>query len=317
MTVTGPVPASDLGTTLSHEHVLVDFVGAAAVSPDRYDRDEVFEVMLPYLREIADLGVGAFFECTPAYLGRDPALLVRLSEATGLHMVTNTGYYGAGGDRYLPAHAYTESAAQLAERWIAEWENGIEGTGVRPGFIKIGVDRGALSEIDRKIAEAAAAAHLATGLTIACHTGEARAAMDVLDAVRNAGVDGSALVVVHADGIWDTAALAAMAEAGAWIELDGVKPGSATKHVRLVRALVDGGHADRILLSHDAGWYRVGEPRGGATRPYTAIFLELLPALEAAGLSAETVETILTENPARAFGIRVRPLQAGSGAGPQ
>ena len=42
ITVTGPVKSKALGTMLPHEHVLVDFVGADKVSPDRYDRDEAF-----------------------------------------------------------------------------------------------------------------------------------------------------------------------------------------------------------------------------------------------------------------------------------
>ena len=29
MTVTGPISANELGTTLIHEHILVDFIGAA------------------------------------------------------------------------------------------------------------------------------------------------------------------------------------------------------------------------------------------------------------------------------------------------
>ena len=307
MTVTGPILSSELGRTLPHEHILVDFIGAAAVSPDRYDRAEVIRVMLPYLEELARLGVSGFFECTPAYLGRDPELLRSLATATGLHIVTNTGYYGASADRYLPEHALSETAEQLAARWIAEWQDGIEGSSIRPGFIKIAVDRGVPSEVDRRVVEAAAIAHLATGLTIACHTGEAQAAMAVLETVRDKGVDPSALIIVHADGIWDRAVHARIAEAGAWVEFDGIKPGSSAKHLGLIQSLIDRGYVDRILLSHDAGWYSVGEPDGGSTRPYTAMFTELLPALEAAGLGREVIDRMLVTNPAQAFTIRVRP----------
>jgi predicted metal-dependent phosphotriesterase family hydrolase len=306
MTVSGSISAEDLGVALPHEHVLVDFIGAESISPDRYDPDEVFEVMLPYLREAARIGISSFFDCTPAYLGRDPALLSRLATAAGISIVTNTGYYGAANDKFVPAHAYAATADELAARWIAEWEFGIDGTGIRPGFIKIGVDPGRLSDIDRKIVEAAAATHLATGLTIACHTGEARAAKDVIDAVRAAGVDPSALVIVHAEGIRSSAAQLELAESGVWIEYDGVRPGSSSRHVRLIEMLLQAGFGDRILLSHDAGWYQVGDPRGGSTRPYTAIRHELIPALERAGVSRDVVDAILIDNPARAFAVRVR-----------
>src|SRR6187431_2815389 len=151
VTVRGPVDASDLRITLVHEHVLVDFVGAAEVGRHRYDADEAFRVALPHLRALKERGATTLVECTPAWLGRDPRLLVRLSAASGLHIVTNTGYYGAGQDKYVPAHAYEESAAELAARWTMESRDGIEATGVRPGFLKTGVDSGSLSEIDRKL----------------------------------------------------------------------------------------------------------------------------------------------------------------------
>lgn len=58
-----------------------------------------------------------------------------------------------------------------------------------------------------------------------------------------------------------------------------------------------------MLISHDAGWYHVGEPDGGAIRPFTAIFSELLPALRARGVDAGLEETLLVQNPARALTI--------------
>ena len=102
MTVRGPIPPEEMGPTLPHEHVLVDFVGAREASRDRYDADEVYRVALPHLRRIREQGIRTLVECTPAYLGRDPALLRRLSEASGLHILTPTGYYGAGRGKYLP-----------------------------------------------------------------------------------------------------------------------------------------------------------------------------------------------------------------------
>ena len=306
MTVAGPIAAENLGVTLPHEHVLVDFIGAELTSPDRYDSDEVFEVMLPYLQDAARIGVSTFFDCSPAFLGRDPLLLLRLATASGVRIVTNTGYYGAAGDKFVPAHAYAATADELAAGWTTEWEHGIDDTGIRPGFIKIGVDPGRLSDIDRKIVQAAALTHLATGLTIACHTGEARAAREVVDTVRAAGVDPSALIIVHADGIRDTATHLQLAETGAWIEYDGVRPGSSSRHVRLIETLILAGYGDQILLSHDAGWYQVGDPKGGSTRPYTTLSEELIPALEKAGISRDEVDNILIDNPARAFAVRVR-----------
>src|SRR5215207_4747807 len=139
-TVRGPIPATDLGRTLPHEHVLVDFVGAETVSPSRYNADEVFASALPHLTQIRGLGAKSLFECTPNFLGRDPALLARLSEATGMHLITNTGLYGARQNKFIPLYARREIPQQLAARWIGEVRDGIDKTDIRPGFIKSGID---------------------------------------------------------------------------------------------------------------------------------------------------------------------------------
>src|SRR6185437_10076628 len=117
-TASGTVAPDRLGLTLMHEHVLVDFVGADRVSPARYDPDEVFKVALPHLTEVRALGCETLVDCTPAYIGRDVRVLKRLAEASGVHILTNTGYYGAANDKFLPKHAFAESPDQLAARWI-------------------------------------------------------------------------------------------------------------------------------------------------------------------------------------------------------
>ena len=305
-TVLGPIPSETLGVTLVHEHVLVDFIGAAQIRRDRYDPEEVFQVALPHLQRVRELGCRTLVECTPAFLGRDPALLKRLATASQLHLLTNTGYYGAGKDKYLPAHALVESAEQLAGRWIREFREGIEGTGVRPGFIKIGVDAGPLSDLHRKLVQAAAQTHSATGLTIAAHTGDGRAALDELAVLEGLGVAGEAFIWVHAQSERESALHARAAERGAWVEFDGISAESIDRNVTWVTAMRDRGFLHRVLLSHDAGWYHVGEPGGGKFRSFDTLFSQFIPALRKAGFSEAEIHQLTAVNPARALKIRVR-----------
>lgn len=305
-TVLGPVAARDLGLTLVHEHVLVDFVGAGEVGRHRYDAEEAFRVALPFLEEVESRGCRTLVECTPAYLGRDAALLRRLSTASGVNLVTNTGYYGAAADKFVPAHAWKETADELAARWTAEARDGIEGTGVRPGFLKIGVDAGPLSEIDRKLVTAAARCHLGTGLTISIHTGDGRAALDIVSVLAAEGVAPEAYVWVHAQNETDRAVHVRAAEQGAWVEFDGVSEERLDAHVAAVADMRGRGLLGRVLVSQDAGWYRVGEPGGGAFRPYTLLFDAFVPAVRRAGLGEADVRTLLVDNPARALASRVR-----------
>ncbi len=300
-TVSGPIAPQDLGLTLSHEHVLVDFAGADVTGPHRWDRAQVVARMLPYLREAQGYGVRALVECTPAYLGRDVRVLAHLSEASGLHLITNTGLYR---EPHIPADAFALTPEELAARWIAEWTDGIDGTAVRPGLIKIAVNPGALLPIQRKIVRAAALTHLATGLTIACHTNDAVSAHEALDIVEAAGMDPARYIVVHAHNMPGASEQDALAARGCWLSYDNVGGGGTLDtYLNLVTRALEQGRESRVLISHDAGWYHVGEPDGGAIRPFTAIFSELLPALRARGVDAGLEETLLVQNPARALTI--------------
>jgi phosphotriesterase-related protein len=100
-------------SVLVHEHVMVDFIGADQIGPGRYDPEEVFRTALPKLEEIRRLGCRRLLECTPNYLGRDPKLMKRLSDASGIEIWTNTGLYGAAEHKFVPAFARTESAKNL------------------------------------------------------------------------------------------------------------------------------------------------------------------------------------------------------------
>ena len=160
-TVSGPISPDALGLTLVHEHVMVDFIGADRTGPHRWDRDQVVQTMLPYLQALRQRGVTGFVDCSPMYLGRDPLVLARLAELTGLHILTNTGLYK---EPYLPREAFDLQARELADEWVREWEEGIDHTEIKPGFIKIAVNPGPLLPIQQTIVRAAAIAHLATGL---------------------------------------------------------------------------------------------------------------------------------------------------------
>jgi len=308
MTVNGPLSADKLGVVLPHEHLLVDFIGADQVSPTRYEQDEAFDTLLPYLREARRHGARTFVDCTPEWLGRDVQLLQRLSDASGMHIVTNTGYYGAAGEKYLPPHAYTETVEQLAERWIAEWHNGIGGTGIKPGFIKTGVDSYPLSEVQRKLVRAAALTHLETGLTIFVHTGDGRAALEELAIVTDTGAAADAWVWTHAQNEPDRALHLQAAKAGGWVAFDGLYPQLVDRYVAFLQDLKAQRLLHRALISHDAGWYEVGKPGGGRIRSYISLFNDLIPALKKAGFKADERRQLFETNPAEALAIRARVM---------
>jgi phosphotriesterase-related protein len=300
-TVLGPIPAASLGQTLMHEHILTDFIGADRLGPGRYDAQDVIRIALPHLQQAKSLGCETLVECTPAYMGRAPALMAALAKASGLHIVTNTGFYGAAGDRYVPRFAHTQTAEALATLWIREYENGIPPTGIRPGFIKIGTDAGALSDIDAKLVSAAAITHRRTGLAIVSHSGNGVAAMAQLALLKKYGVQPPAFIWAHAQDEKDTTYHRRASDLGAWVEFDGIAPESAALHIDLILGLKKAGHLERTLISEDNGSYHVGEPGGGGFGSYGFLFTGFLPEALKAGLSQDDVNTLMLRNPQRAL----------------
>lgn len=306
ITVTGEIPASEMGKTLHHEHLLVDFIGADSTGYHRWNKNEVIAKVLPYLMEIKKLGYKTLVECTPEYLGRDPELMKILSEKSGIQILTNIGYYSAVGAKFIPEHGFTESAQQLANRWVFQAMNSIEETGIYPGFIKIAVERAPLEEINRKVVEAACITHKKTGLVIMSHTGLAVPAFQQIDILKKNGIDPSAFIWTHAHNEKDINKQIEAAKMGAWVAFDNFKPERLEQFVDFLVRMKKEGLLTRVLLSHDAGWYTPGEPDGGNFRGFTDIENILIPALLENGISQPDIDLLLVKNPAEAFKVKIR-----------
>jgi predicted metal-dependent phosphotriesterase family hydrolase len=301
MTVTGPVDPAELGLMLPHEHVMSTFGADPARYPE-YDQEKLFDTVLAYLQRLKDLGVKALADCTAAYFGRHPEYLRRISQESGLRILTNTGYYGAARKRYIPAHAYQETPEKIAGRWAREYVDSIDGTGVFPGFIKTAVDSGPLSEIERKLIRAAALTHLQTGLTIQTHTRDnAAAAETILSILGEVGVEPSAWIWVHAHDLDDPAPAIAAAERGAWISLDGLNAISADHILNMLHTFKGRALFSRVLLSHDGDSYMNGE-----SRPYHYLLTDFIPRMVTHGFTVAEIHALTIDNPARAFSIEVK-----------
>lgn len=312
LTVNGPIPVGEMGLTLVHEHVLVDFIGADSTGYHRWDKDDVVDKVAPYLTEIQGYGVNTLIECTPAYVGRDPLILKSLADKTGMNLVTNTGYYGAHNNRFIPAEFHHMTAREIAVLWIDEFNNGIEGSGIRPGFIKIAVEGSdTLSPEHVKIITAAALTHNKSGLVIASHTGPDKPAFAQIKILQSYGISPSSFIWVHAQ-VGTLEGNIRAARKGAWISLDNVNaqgepdPGkrfSIAWYADRIASLKEEGLLSRVLISHDAGWYSPGEDNGGNFRGYSAIFTSLIPALKERGFSQKDMDQLLILNPGEAYAI--------------
>lgn len=304
MTVSGDLEEDEMGLTLIHEHFLVDFIGADKTGDHRWDKNEVVKKVLPFLLEAKRHGVMTILECTPAYLGRDPELLKMLSDTSGINIITNTGFYGAVNDKYIPPFAFNIDVDSMAAIWIKEYRGGIGQSGIRPGFIKISVDSDSvLSSIDEKIVRAAIQVHFETGLTIVSHTGPDAPALAQLRLLEEANLSPNAWVWTHAQA-GTTEGLIAAARRNAWISIDDISKDNFQERVETLLKLKSAGLIKQILISHDAGWYKPEEPNGGDFRGFTDIFNFLIPALKEHGFEQNEINQMLIYNPFDAFAIR-------------
>lgn len=305
-TVLGAMRVQKMGLTLIHEHCLVDFIGADAIRYDRWDKAEVVDKVLPFLLEAKSKGIETLMDCTPAFLGRDVHVLKMLSEKSGINILTNTGYYGAVDYKYLPSWVYTDTVDQLAARWIDEANHGIEGTAIKPGFIKISVNGNKLSDIERKLIQTAGITHRETGLTICSHTGPAVAALDQLQELKSLKVNPNAFIWTHAQNELNKTYYTQIAKMGAWVSLDGMGWGGLENYVQWLDLLKANDCLHRVLISHDAGWYDPAKAQGGTLKGYTDIIDKTIPLLIQKGFKSRHIDQLLIKNPAEAFAIHTR-----------
>ena len=312
MTVRGSIEPSKITAMVTHEHVIHTF-GEPPTTEPAYDLDRVFEIGLPALRGLLAYGCNAVVDCTTEYFGRSVETLKSLSEQSDVHIITNTGYYGAADDIYVPDHAYTDSPEELADRWTAEWVDGIRGTEIRPGFIKTGVDSpGPLSEIDAKLVRAAAITHVRTGLIIEVHSPlDGSLATEELDILAEEGVAPEAWIWVHADTVTDVDSVVDAAARGAWVEFDSISRENLSKRVALLSRMKAENLLSRVLLSHDESSY--ASDRTETVPVHITLFKDLIPLLLESDFSSDDIRLMTVENPREAFSIRVRAGKSSNG----
>lgn len=302
-TLKGPVDPTSLGLFLPHEHLFTDLRGPFVPDYAQSDADPVLEVVTPFLEGAAAAGVTALVECSTVGVGRNLSILRSLSEATTIHIVAPTGVYR---DAYIPAPMRESSVDELAELWITELTEGMEGTSIRAGFIKLAMSDDGPTSLEVRNLKAAAKASQATGAVIASHTIGGNVARQEMDVLERAGLDPHRFVWIHAQTEADLRVLKQAAQRGAFVELDSVGAPfqSQRELVERVVDLIEAGFVKQILLSHDAGWFQPGRPGGLAAegyRGYTALVHEFIPALLARGVSKEDVECVTVLNPRQAF----------------
>ena len=302
-TLNGSVEIDSLGLILPHEHLFTDLRGPHVPGYAEGEPAAVVQVVEPFLAEASAAGVTALVECSTVGVGRNLSVLKRLADATAIQIVAPTGVYR---EAYIPDSLLEAGEEELAELWTTELLEGIEGTSIRAGFIKLAMSDDGPSALETRNLKAAARASRHTGAVIASHTIGGRVARREMDVLEAAGLDLQRFIWVHAQTESDLSILKEAAGRGAFVEFDSVGAPFQPQGELLetVTALIEAGFIDHLLLSHDAGWYNPARPVGlpeEGFRGYTALVRDFVPELLRRGITQEQVRLITVDNPARAF----------------
>lgn len=307
-TVLGDVDPADIGFALPHEHTAI----ALWHVPDRWDYWELTsdpEIIGAELARYRDLGGTALADVTLPGVGRDPAWLVGLARATGLHIVMGCGWYRGA---YYPAEVLIDRRAvgHLADELVGEIEVGVlsaAGDRVRAGIIgEIGTDKPWVSALEERVHRAAAQASRRTGATITTHAVMSDVGLRQLEIFEAEGADPGRVVIGHADSYPVLAHYLEIIRRGASIEFDFLGMSFTPQErkgeprvIRLLQELLARGHGDRILLSQDVCHnQQLRHYEGGG---YTYLQETFLPRLRAAGVSPAEIEQLTVTNPRRAL----------------
>ncbi|MDX1892287.1 phosphotriesterase-related protein [Mycolicibacterium sp. 050158] len=314
-TAAGAIDVADLGVTLMHEHVFIMTTEIIQNYPESWGDGAKREAdAIGRLDELKARGVDTIVDLTVVGLGRYVPRIARIAEQTGLNIVVATGLYTYND---LPMHfhyrgpgAMLGGPEPMVEMFVRDIEHGIADTGVKAAILKCATDEPGVTPGVERVLRAVAQAHRQTGVPISTHTHAAtRRGLEQQRIFAEEGVDPSRVVIGHSGDTTDIAYLEELIAEGSYLGMDrfGVDAFLSTEdRVATVATMCERGHADKMVLSHDAACYfdALPEETVSVALPnwhYLHIHDDVIPALKQRGVTDEQLTTMLVDNPRRIF----------------
>jgi phosphotriesterase-related protein len=315
-TVRGPIPTSGLGVTLMHEHVFVLSPEIMANYPEGWgDEGAREQAAVDKLNALKAIGVDTIVDPTVIGLGRYIPRIQRVAERTDLKIVVATGVYtyndvpmyfhfnGPGTSRNSPE--------PMVDMFVRDITEGIAGTGVKAAILKCATDEPGITAGVERVLRAVAQAHRATGVPITTHThAHTRRGLEQQRVFAEEGVDLTRVIIGHSGDSTDLDYLEELVAAGSYLGMDRFGLDNILAfddRVDIVARMCERGHADRMVLAHDASCHIDWLPE--AALPfvlpnwhYLHIHNDVLPALRGRGVTEEQITTMLVDNPRTIFG---------------
>jgi phosphotriesterase-related protein len=333
-TVNGQIPPDQLGLTLSHEHIMIDYRESWVEPPSQFShlsespvtteliedvrlhahssKDNLIlddeDLAVTELLHFKQFGGNAVVELSSTGLSLDPQKLRRISQKTDLNIVVGCGYY-----RHFaqPKYVLEKKAAEITEQIIKSLKDGIGGTDVRGGIIgEIGTSY-PLHPFELESLMASARAQCSTGFPINIHPEIlSHEHLNLLNIVEDAGADLTRVVMSHMDEPNDFDWMLKVAQRGVYISFDtfgydfpfdGIEKPKDMDRVKCLLKLLDAGYLDKVLLSHDICYKMQQKSFGGPG--YSHILENIVPLLKNSGVSEEEISKILIDNPKKLLAV--------------
>ena len=308
-TVNGPVDVEELGLTLIHEHFRVTDEATRFQFPHLYDEQAEWEDALSDANAVKGHGVRTVVEPSALFLQRDARFSKRVADESGLHVILATGVYTYD---HLPQVLMNRNEDEIAEIFVHDIENGIQGTDVKAAFIKCAADEPGVTPNVEKIHRGAARASKQTGRPIMAHSRPASGTgLEQMRIFGEEGVEPSSVQIAHTGDTDDLDYIERLLDSGCWIGMDryGLEIYLPTEQRQAtVLALLEKGHADRMFLSQD--WCSTLDyftpaleeqlkPTAAPNWSMTFLFEQVIPELKERGMTDEQLDQMMVENPKR------------------
>ena len=306
ITVLGPIAAEKLGVTDAHDHL---FLRTPALPGQEFDDAGK---AIEEVKSAKPGGLQAIVEVTPIGLGRSPAAMRAVAEATGVHVVAATGYHRDA--HYPQGHWVREAAVELlAERILTDLKEGMHPDDwltdasldpARAGVIKAGASYQHISPLEERRLVAAAIGHRETGAPILVHTEIGTCAHAIIDLLTREGVRPERIILAHLDRNPDFDLHSEVAARGAFLEYDTpgrIKYRPDSQLIDLIESMAAAGHGSRMLLGLDLGQRDYFRAYGGG--PGLAYLMDAFVPRLRRRIGEVAVDAILVGNAARAFAL--------------
>ena len=311
-TVNGPIDVEQLGLTLIHEHFRAADEGVRFQFPHLYDEQEEWDRAIADARAVRSHGVATVVEPSALFLTRDAAFSKRVADESGLQVVLATGIYTYD---HLPQPLMNRDEDGLADIFVHEIEHGIQGTGIKPAFIKCAADAAGVTPNIEKVHRAVARASNRTGKPIMAHSRPASGTgPEQMRIFIDEGVDPALVQVAHTGDTDDLDYIERLLDSGCFIGLDryGIDIYLPTENRQATTlALLERGYADRMFIAQDycstLDWFprelqdylKANEVPDWSM---TFLFEKVIPELKERGMTDEQLDQMMVENPKRWLG---------------